>query len=186
MTKPTDPFRPLLRPSAPAAPRPVFAASLRERLEAELGQLTYQLPKGARMPTTEQAPTVTSLMPHLVVRGAERAISFYRDAFGAEEVGERFTNADGTVAHAEIAVGGSSISLSDEGGSELGPESIGDTPVRVSLYVDDVDALADRARAAGATVVYPIADQPYGLRGGRLRDPFGHLWIVHTPPGGDD
>jgi len=137
------------------------------------------------MSSTEQVPRVTSLMPHLVVRDAERAIAFYSEAFGAEELGERFTNSDGTIAHAEIAVGGSPIALSDEAGQELGPESIGGTPVRVSLYVDDVDALADRAVAAGATVVYPIADQPYGLRGGRLRDPFGHLWIVHTPPGRD-
>ncbi len=137
------------------------------------------------MSTTEQVPRVTSLMPHLVVRGAAHAIDFYREAFGAEEPGERFTNEDGTVAHAEIAIGGSPIALSDEHGTELSPESIGGTPVRVSLYAEEVDALADRAVAAGATVVYPIADQPYGLRGGRLQDPFGHLWIVHTPPGGD-
>ncbi len=133
------------------------------------------------MSDTTTTPRVTSLTPHLVVRGAAQAIDFYRAAFGAYETGERFTNDDGTIAHAELVIGGFALSLSDEHGAELSPDSIGGTPVRVSLYTEDVDALAEGAVAAGATVVYPVADQPYGLRGGRLRDPFGHLWIVHAP-----
>ena len=179
MTAP-DPLVSLLQPLSRAAPRPAFAAALRRRLEAELRE-TRQTEKGGRMSTTPTTPRVTSLMPHLVVRGAERAIAFYGEAFGAEEVGERHTDDEGRIGHAEVAIGPAVVSLSDEHGAELSPETIGGTPVRVSLYVDDVDALAERAVSAGATVVYPVADQPYGLRGGRLRDPFGHLWIVHSP-----
>jgi PhnB protein len=181
VTRP-DPLAPLLRPASPAPPRAVFAAALRERLEAELGH-TIDQTEGERMRgTTDSTTRITQLMPHLVLRGAAGAIDFYRAAFGAEEVGERLLAPDGSVAHAEIALGESIVSLSDESGEEAGPETIGGTPVRVSLYVDDVDRFAERAVAAGATVVYPVADQPYGLRGGRLRDPFGHLWIVHSPP----
>jgi PhnB protein len=180
VTRP-DPLAALLRPSSPAGPRAVFTAALRERLEAELEPANEK--EGEPMPDTTHSTTrVTQVMPHLVVNGAAGAIDFYRAAFGAEEVGERYLAPDGSVAHAEIALGESIVSLSDESAHEQGPETIGGTPVRVSLYVDDVDRFAERAVAAGATVVYPVADQPYGLRGGRLRDPFGHLWIVHSPP----
>ncbi len=119
--------------------------------------------------------------PHLVVKDAENAIQFYEQAFGAKEV-MRLTTADGKVAHAEIVIGDSTLMLADEfpDWGNLSPESLGGSPVRIHLYVEDVDAVARRAAAAGAKVLIPVDDQFYGDRAGRLADPFGHLWVVAT------
>ena len=65
----------------------------------------------------------------------------------------------------------------------LSPESLGGTSVRINLMVDDPDACAAQAIAAGATEVFPVADQPYGLRQGRVADPFGHHWLIGAPLG---
>lgn len=130
----------------------------------------------------DAAPARTiPITPLLGVREASRAIEFYRDAFGAEEV-MRLTGPDGAILHAEIRIGGGLLMLAEEmeeWGNES-PASLGGTSVRIHLYVEDVDALAERAVAAGAEVVIPVDDQFYGDRSGRLRDPFGHEWIVAT------
>jgi PhnB protein len=121
-----------------------------------------------------------SATPYLCVKGAAKAIEFYKRAFGAVEtmrIGD-----DSTIGHAEITIGDAVIMLSDEY-PDMGvrsPESIGGTPVAIHLYFEDVDAVAARAIAAGATVLRPVEDQFYGDRGGKLRDPFGHEWQIAT------
>lgn len=122
-----------------------------------------------------------TLTPYLTVRNAAAALDFYKRAFGADEV-FRVTSPDGKVGHAEIRVGNSPIMLSDEF-PEMGaqsPETIGGSPVMLHLYVEDVDALVDRAVKAGGTLERPVADQFYGDRGGMITDPFGHKWWIAT------
>ncbi len=119
--------------------------------------------------------------PHLIVKDTGAAIEFYKQAFGAREL-MRLTTPDGMIAHAEIKIGDSTVMLADEfpEWGNLSPESLGGTPARIHLYVEDVDAVAARAVAAGAKVEIPVDDQFYGDRSGRFRDPFGHLWVVGT------
>jgi PhnB protein len=119
--------------------------------------------------------------PYLIVSGAAKALDFYKKAFGAKEL-FRMPMADGRVGHAEIRIGDSNIMLADEF-PERGAKSattLGGTPVGICLYVEDVDALFDRAVAAGATVRYPVKDQFYGDRSGTVVDPFGLQWTVAT------
>jgi PhnB protein len=88
------------------------------------------------------------------------------------------TGPEGVVAHAEIEIGGSVIMLGDErlDGPTLSPKSLNGSTASLFIYTDDVDALWNRAVAAGCEVVYPLEMQFYGDKGGRLRDPFGHTW----------
>jgi PhnB protein len=123
-----------------------------------------------------------TLTPYLSIRGAARAIDFYKRAFGATER-FRMPGPDGkTVGHAEIVIGNSIIMLADEF-PEFGntsPETLKGTPVLFALYVEDADASYKRAVEAGATVIRPIADQFYGDRAGTVQDPFGHKWTLMT------
>jgi len=121
------------------------------------------------------------LTPYLTVRGADQAIAFYRDAFGAEER-TRLEMPDGTVGHAEIAIGDAMVMLSDEmeEWGNLSPESLGGSPSSLMLYVDDVDAQFEQALQAGATEKMPVQEQFYGDRSGTLTDPFGHVWTLGT------
>jgi PhnB protein len=119
--------------------------------------------------------------PYLSLRGAAAAIEFYKKAFGATEE-LRLSQPDGRIAHAAINIGGARIMLADEL-PEIGflsAESLGGSPIMINLDVEDVDAFASRAIAAGATVVRSVADQFYGDRSGHLRDPFGYIWVVST------
>jgi PhnB protein len=118
-----------------------------------------------------------TLYPFLAVRDADEAVRFYAEAFGAT-VRERFEAPGAVVAVLEID--GMPFGVATEA-PQLGtpsPETAGATTVRVSLHVDDPDAAAARAIAAGATEMFPVADQPYGLRQGRVVDPFGHHWLI--------
>jgi PhnB protein len=126
-----------------------------------------------------------SVTPYLCIRGAGEALSFYAKAFGAEEL-MRMADPSGKVMHAEMRIGDSLVMLADEfpDFGILSPATLGGTPVLMAVYVEDVDAFAKRAVAEGAEVVIPVADQPYGDRAGRLKDPYGHLWIVATHQGG--
>jgi PhnB protein len=122
-----------------------------------------------------------SVTPYLIVKGAARAIEFYKTAFGAAEV-MRLAQPDGRVGHAEIEIGNSRLMLADEF-PEMGvhaPHSGGRMPMSLLLYVDDVDAVAARALEAGATVIRPVRDQFYGDRSGTFSDPFGHVWTIAT------
>jgi PhnB protein len=121
---------------------------------------------------------VSALYPFLAVRDTDAAIAFYADAFGAM-VRERL-EAPGGVVVAVLEIEGLPFGVATEN-SDLGtpsPESAGATTVRVSLHVDDPDLVAARAVAAGAREMFPVADQPYGLRQGRVVDPFGHHWLI--------
>jgi PhnB protein len=125
-------------------------------------------------PIPEGMHTVT---PHLVIRGASQAIDFYKKAFGAVEL-NRAPGPNGTVMHAEIKVGDSMLFLADEfpqWGSNS-PLHYKGSPVVLNLYVEDVDAMFNRAVAAGAQVKMPLQNQFWGDRYGKLTDPFGHEW----------
>jgi PhnB protein len=120
-------------------------------------------------------------IPYLSCTNAASAIEFYKKAFGATEL-MRMAQPDGKIGHAEIQVAGARIMLADEF-PEMdvrSPQSIGGTPVGIHIYVTDVDALADRAAAAGAKLLRPVADQFYGDRSATLQDPFGHRWFFAT------
>ena len=122
------------------------------------------------------------LTPYLIVRDAARAIDFYQRAFGAREV-FRLTEPGGSkVGHAHLEVGDAAFMLADEWPDfgALGPASIGGTPVRLHLQVDDADAVVRRAEEAGATVLRAVKDEFHGERSGMIADPFGHQWHIAT------
>jgi len=122
-----------------------------------------------------------TLSPHIVVRDAGKAIEFYKKAFGAEEVC-RMAGPDGkSVMHAELKIGNSMFMLCEEFPEMCrSPQSIGGSPVTLHLYVEDADAVYQRAVKAGATATMPLADQFWGDRYGKLKDPYGHEWSVAT------
>ena len=119
--------------------------------------------------------------PYLCVNGAAAAIEFYKKAFGATEV-YRLTEPGGRIGHAEIRIGRAVIMLADEypESGHLGPLSLGGTPVKIHLYVEDADAVVSRAYEAGAKISQPVKDEFYGDRSGKLEDPFGHVWFIAT------
>jgi len=129
-------------------------------------------------PVPEGYPTLT---PYLIIRNAAAAIEFYQVAFGATER-MRMGAPGGAIGHAELLIGGSLVMLADEmpGMGYSSPEAVGGTPVSLMLYVGDVDAVVERAVAAGATLSRPVADQFYGDRSGTVIDPFGHVWTIAT------
>lgn len=122
------------------------------------------------------------LSPHLVCAGAADAIDFYKAAFGAREL-IRLPGPDGRLMHACIAINGTSVMLVDEMPEHWvrSPKALGGTPVTIHLLVEDVDAVAEQAVAAGATVKMPVEEQFWGDRYGILEDPYGHLWSISTP-----
>jgi PhnB protein len=120
-----------------------------------------------------------SITAHIVVRGAERAVAFYRDAFGAEEL-SRIPTPDGRLMSVQLRIGDALLHLADEF-PEMGvlaPPSIGGTPVVLALTVADAEAAFAQAVAAGAEVRQPLADMFWGDRHGQLDDPFGHRWNI--------
>ena len=129
-------------------------------------------------PVPEGLHTVT---PRMFVRGAAQAIEFYKQAFSATEL-ERHADPSGKIVNADIRIGDSVISLAEES-PEWGnhsPQSLGGATTIMTLNVEDADAVWNQAVSAGAKVIFPIQDQFYGYRQGRLEDPFGHLWIIST------
>ena len=118
---------------------------------------------------------ITALQPRLVVDRADAALDFYARALGGT-VSERYTGADGRVVHSMVAAGPARFAVKDAGDGDPAPSGDG-VPVIMSLQVNDADAVAERMLAAGATIIYEIADRGYGY-GGRLRDPFGHQWMI--------
>ncbi len=121
---------------------------------------------------------MSDLYPRLVVIGAVQAIDFYTTVFGAKEINRYADDATGRIVHAELELAGVTLAVKDEGDGDPAPPTLGGSPVVMALYVDDADAVGRRMEQHGATVVFPIADQPHGERGGRLADPFGHLWMI--------
>jgi PhnB protein len=129
-------------------------------------------------PIPDGYPTVS---PYLTVDGAADAIAYYKKAFGAKER-VRMNAPDGKIGHAELDIGDSIVMLSDAfpQGSTRPPTELGGTSVSVFLYVEDVDAVVNRAVDAGATVTMEVADQFWGDRFGSITDPFGHSWSLAT------
>jgi PhnB protein len=115
------------------------------------------------------------------MKGAAGALEFYGNAFGATER-FRHSGPDGRIGHAAITIGDSVIMLADEHPEvgTRGPRAYGGSPVMLHVYVEDIDAIARQAIAAGAKVVRPVQDQFYGDRSGSFEDPFGHVWPVAT------
>lgn len=130
------------------------------------------------------ASSPTTLAPMLSVRRGAKAVEFYKAAFGADEL--FLIENDGAVV-AQLSIAGAQFWVADESPEHqnFSPETIGGCSARLVLTVDNPDAVYDRAIAAGAAVVWPVADQHYGWRVGRLVDPFGHHWEVGKPLGGD-
>jgi PhnB protein len=121
------------------------------------------------------------LSPYLIVDGAGAAIDFYVSVLGATER-VRMDQPDGKVGHAELQLGDSVLMLADEFPEmdNRGPKSVGGTPVMMSLYVEDVDAVFKKAIGAGAKERQPVENQFYGDRSGQFEDPFGHRWSIAT------
>jgi PhnB protein len=168
------------------------AESFRTRLGSELLSSAANTDASDVVGATERRSDMSSqvkpvsqpshrVIPYLCCRNAAAAIDFYREAFGAVEI-TRLQEPGGRIGHAEISIFNTPIMLADEYPelNILGPESLGGTGVMIHLEVDDVDAFAQRAVAAGARVIRPVEDQFYGDRSGKLADPFGHQWMVST------
>jgi len=120
----------------------------------------------------------TVIQPVLSVRNGVSAIDFYKKAFGEVEL-MHISDPDGAVV-AELSIDGAVFFHADESpaNANYSPETIGGNSVRMAIIVDDPDALFAKAIAAGALEIYPVADQGYGYRLGRLSDPFGHHWEI--------
>jgi PhnB protein len=158
------------------------AADLRNLPREEFKkQLESELLEGRKTMSTVAEPVATvhtSASPRLTFKDAAKAIEFYKQAFGARET-FRFELETG-IPHAEIVIGDSTIMLTEEWpeGGRFSPETLGNSPVMMSLTVPDVDKFFAHAISAGAKTVIPVADQFYGRREGTLQDPFGYLWSV--------
>ena len=122
---------------------------------------------------------VRAVIPMLVCRDAAAEIEFLRAAFGAVELSRR-SAPDGSVLHATLGIGELLIMLHGETErlASRAPQPDGSSPVVIYLYLEDVDAVIARAVAAGARILTPLADQPWGDRMGRIVDPAGHVWNV--------
>jgi PhnB protein len=122
------------------------------------------------------------MVPYITVKGAAKAIDFYKQVFGAVEDAPRYTEPNGRIGHSEISIGGARLMISDEY-PEMGvlsPQTLGGSPLSLHLNVPDAAQTVAKAEAAGAKVLRPVADQPYGERSGTIRDPFGHRWMIAT------
>ncbi len=121
--------------------------------------------------------------PALVVDGAAKALEFYAGVFGAT-TRTRVPGPDGTIVHAEIEIGDSVVIVEDASpymGTKAPPSAgLDGSPVFLFIYVEDVDAVIERAVKLGATIKRPAQDQFYGDRDGFIIDPFGHGWTVAT------
>ena len=134
------------------------------------------------MPAVKSVPDgYPSLTPYLIVADAAAAIAFYQRVFGAK-LRMKLDGPDGKIGHAELEIGNSLIMLADEHPERgaLSPKTVGGTPVGLHVYLEDVDAVAAKAVAAGATLKRPVENQFYGDRLGSIVDPFGHLWHIST------
>jgi len=118
---------------------------------------------------------------YLIVRGAADALEFYKKVFGATEL-FRLNAPDGKIAHAEFKIGDSIFMISDENPqcNSASPETLGGSPVKLHLYVPDVDTIFSDAFDVGARVTMPPENQFWGDRMGVMVDPFGHHWQVAT------
>lgn len=124
---------------------------------------------------------MTGIWPFLAVKDVDAAVAFYVEAFGAVEQMDRVRSGDGAQV-AVLVIGGCLVGVATENVDlrTLSPQTAGGTTVRIHLDVDDPDGLAARAVAAGAQEMFAVTDQPYGIRQGRVIDPFGHHWLISS------
>jgi PhnB protein len=161
-----------------------MAADLRDLPRKDFKiRLKSELLEGKKTMSTVAEPVASvqvSASPRLTFKDAAKAIEFYKQAFGAKET-MRF-EVGGGIPHAEVMIGNSHVMLTEEWpeGRRFSPETLGNSPVMMSLSVPDVDKFFAQAIGAGAKTAIPIADQFYGRREGTLQDPFGYLWSVST------
>lgn len=122
-----------------------------------------------------------SVTPYLYIRGAGRAIDFYKSVFGATEK-LRMPSPDGKIMHAELQIGDSVVMLADENphSQAKSPETLGGVTNSILLYLENVDSVVDNAVKLGAKILRPTEDQFYGDRMGTILDPFGQMWSVAT------
>lgn len=187
----TDPLHVLSAEDLPVQPDPSFAVTLRARLESALSlpantqgvtmSGTAAAVAELNTPSKQTEAPRPAALPYLAVADARAAIDWYRDAFGAELVGEAIVMDDGRIGHAELAISGGVLYLADEF-AELGLRgpTQGVNSVSLMLHVPDTDAALARARARGAEVLR----EPYeghGARAATIRDPFGHRWMLSGP-----
>jgi uncharacterized glyoxalase superfamily protein PhnB len=130
----------------------------------------------AARPVPDGYHTIT---PQLSLENAARTIEWYQKALGAEELG-RSVGPGGKIMHAELRIGDSRFMVNDVMAGSKGPKAHGGSPASMWMYVNDSDALFNRAVAAGAEVQMPIADQFWGDRGGAIADPEGYTWWIAT------
>ncbi len=202
-----DPFDALRAPLVPTDPDPGFT----RRLRVQLGH-ALELPKGVSMANLSHrdlfAETATrppgpsdqhtagagqavvaggGVVPYLIVADGRRALDWYEHALGARRRGEPLVMPDGRVGHAELELAGSLVYLADESPESrvAAPRRGADATVSLAVQVRDVDQAVARAAAEGAEIERPPAGHPYG-RNAVVRDPFGHRWILSTPPGAPD
>jgi len=124
--------------------------------------------------------TIRGVTPYLIIDGGAAAIDWYREVFGAEEI-TRWTGGAGRIAHAELRIGDSAIFLGDEHVQYEdihAPTRIGGTPVYLDIETDHVTALFDKAIAAGATEIRAPTDPHAAVQSAKVRDPFGHIWLI--------
>jgi len=161
----------------------VWSASFGARLRRNLHpKLTFQeehiMSKVSYIPKD-----YNSVTPYLVIKGAAKAIDYYKKVFGAIET-VRMGGPDGKIGHAELKIGNSHIMLADEnpsmGEGHTSPATVGGSPVSLYVYLPDVDSVVKKAAAEGAKIMKPVQDQFYGDRNGFIQDPFGHLWGIAT------
>src|ERR1700691_5318776 len=160
-------------------PPPLCGAAFRRR--SRRGE-EIRFNKGAATMTTKAIPDgMHTVTPHLICANASAAIEFYKKAFNATET-SRLPGPSGRLMHASLRIGDSAVMLVDEMPEHgaLGPKSLKGSPVAIHLYVEDADAVAARAVAAGAKLTMPVTDMFWGDRYGQLEDPFGHRWSIAT------
>jgi PhnB protein len=127
---------------------------------------------------TSPPEKLSALTPMLVVRNAGKAIEWYKSVLQAQEL-NRLTEPNGNIAHAELRINGCVLMIAEEHPDHnRSPEDLGGTSVILHLYVDEVDKMVELALEDGASLIFPVNDQFYGDRAGRIRDPFGHMWII--------
>jgi PhnB protein len=173
VTKAGEEIEPLVRIAADLRNLP--SASFKARLKSEL--------EGSKSMSTVAEPITavrTEAAPRLAFRNPAKAIEFYKKAFGAKET-FRF-EVGGQIPHAEIMIGESAIHITGEWpeGGRFSAETLGNSPISISVRVDDVDRFAEKAVAAGMKVILPLKDQFYGSRDTTLEDPFGYRWSIST------
>lgn len=185
-----DPLAVLHGDELPVAPDPAFAARLRTRLESALtlpANTSGVVMSGTDTAIAELNSTTTTVpprpaaIPYLAVPDAEAAIAWYVEALGAIVIGEPILMGDGRIGHAELAIGNGVLYLADEF-PEMGLKAPAPHAVSVSLMlpVEDTDAVLQRARDHGATVLREVYED-HGARGATIIDPAGHRWMLSGP-----